>query len=54
MEENRLFNSGQHGSRFGRSCLSQLIAHFDHITRLQEIGQNVDVVYLDFAKALTG
>ena len=51
MEENRLFNSGQHGFRLGRSCLSQLIAHFDHITRLLESGQNVDVVYLDFAKA---
>ena len=35
----------------GRSCLSQLIAHFDHITRLLESGQNVEVVYLDFAKA---
>ena len=35
----------------GRSCLRQLIAHFDHITRLLESGQNVDVVYLDFAKA---
>ena len=51
MEENRLFNSGQHGFRLGRSCLSQLIAHFDHITRLLESGQNVGVVYLDFAKA---
>ena len=51
MEENRLFNSGQHGFRLRRSCLSQLIAHFDHITRLLESGQNVDVVYLDFAKA---
>ena len=51
MEENRLFNSGQHGFRLGRSCLSQLIAHFDHITRLLESGQNLDVVYLDFAKA---
>ena len=51
MEENNLFNPGQHGFRNGRSCLSQLIAHFDHITHLLETGQNVDVVYLDFAKA---
>ena len=51
MEENRLFNSGQHGFRLGRSCLSQLIAHLDHITQLLESGQNVDVVYLDFAEA---
>ena len=50
MEENQLFNSGQYGFRLGRSCLNQLIAHFDHITRLLESGQNVDVAYLDFAK----
>ena len=51
MEENELFNPGQHGFRSGRSCLSQLIAHFDHISQLLEKGHNVDVVYLDFAKA---
>ena len=47
-EENNLFNPGQHGFRLGRSCLSQLVAHYDNIMRLL---QNVDVVYLDFAKA---
>ena len=51
MEESDLFNPGQHGFRNGRSCLSQLIAHFDHVSRLLENNQNVDVVYLDFAKA---
>ena len=51
MEENNLFNPGQHGFRLGRSCLSQLIAHYDHITKLLESGQNVDVIYIDFAKA---
>ena len=51
MEENNLFNPGQHGFRLGRSCLSQLVAHYDHITHLLENGINVDVVYLDFAKA---
>ena len=51
MEDNNLFNPSQHGFRMGRSCLSQLIAHHDHISQLLEQGQNVDVVYLDFAKA---
>ena len=51
MEEHNLFNPHQHGFRGGRSCLSQLIAHYDHITWLLESGQNVDVIYLDFAKA---
>ena len=51
MEEKNLFNPGQHGFRLGRSCLGQLVAHYDNIIRLLQNGQNVDVVYLDFAKA---
>ncbi len=51
IEENDLFNANQHGFRSGRSCLSQLLAHYDLITSLLEDGHNVDVVYLDFAKA---
>ena len=51
IEENSLFNDSQHGFRSGRSCLSQLLAHYDLITSLLESGHNVDVVYLDFAKA---
>ena len=46
-----IFNPTQHGFRSGRSCLSQLIAHFDYISQQLEKGHNVDVVYLDFAKA---
>ena len=51
MEKHELFNKSQHGFRGGRSCLSQLLAHFDHITTCLEKGYGVDVVYLDFAKA---
>ena len=51
LEENSLFNSGQHGFRKGRSCLSELLAHFDEILDGLNSGANVDVVYLDFAKA---
>ena len=51
MDENNLFNDNQHGFRGARSCLSQLLTHFDHITRLLEKGKTVDVIYLDFAKA---
>ena len=51
MEMNNLFNPGQHGFRCGRSCLSQLITHYDHILDLLEQGHNVGVVYIDFAKA---
>ena len=36
MEENDLFNPTQHGFRAGRSCLCQLIAHFDYISQQLE------------------
>ena len=51
LDQNNLFNTTQHGFRKGRSCLSQLLAHYDEILSLIENGLNVDVVYLDFAKA---
>ena len=44
-------NEGQHGFRSGRSCLSQLMTHFDNIQKILEENDNVDVLYLDFAKA---
>ena len=51
LEDNSLFNPGQHGFRKGRSCLSELLAHFDEIIDGLINGANIDVVYLDFAKA---
>ena len=51
MERNRLFNPSQHGFRLGQSCLSQLISHYDCILELLANGGNVDVIYIDFAKA---
>ena len=51
MDKYELFNESNHGFRQARSCLSQLLAHYDDILDLLEQGLNVDVVYLDFAKA---
>ena len=51
MDKLDLFNSSQHGFRSGRSCLSQLLSHFDKILSYLEQGINVDTVYLDFSKA---
>ena len=51
IERNGLLNPNQHGFRAGRSCLSQLLQHYDLITELLLDGQNVDVIYLDFSKA---
>ena len=52
MEENDHFNPAQHGFLPGRSCLSQLIAHFDCVTLMLETDDYVDDIYFDFAKAL--
>ena len=50
METHGLFNPSQHGFRLGRSCLIKLIAHYDTILELLANGQNVVVIYIDFAK----
>ena len=51
LEINNLFNEGQHGFRQNRSCLSQLLVHYEGILRCIQEGNNADVIYLDFAKA---
>lgn len=51
LERTGAMNVNQHGFRNGRSCLSQLLAHYDFILHKLESGHNVDVIYLDFAKA---
>ena len=51
MERHGHFNPSQHGFRVGRSWLSQLIAHYDCILESLENSSNVDIVYIDFAKA---
>ena len=51
LEHNDMFNNSQHGFGQKRSCLSQLLSHFDKIITRLESNQNVDVIYLDFAKA---
>ena len=44
-------NPKQNGFRSGRSCLSQLLEHYNKILEELEKSNNVDVIYLDFAKA---
>ena len=51
LESNGMMDPAQHGSRQNRSCLSQLLEHYDEILQMMEGGENVDVVYTDFAKA---
>ena len=51
LEKFHLINDSQHGFRRGRSCLTNLIEFLDIVTRSVDTGDNVDIVYLDFAKA---
>ena len=51
LEKKGWLNNSQHGFRKGRSCVSQLIEHFEKVVEYLNEGFNVDVVYLDFCKA---
>ena len=51
LEQNNKMNQDQHGFRTGHSCLSQLLTHYETILEKLEYNKNVDVIYLDFAKA---
>ena len=50
MERNNLFNKSQHGFVSGRSCTTQLLEFMEEATQALDRG-DVDVIYLDFAKA---
>ena len=51
MEDNDLMNDNQHGFRKKRSCVTQLIDHVDHVLKCLNSNDEIDVVYLDYAKA---
>ena len=51
LEENDKMDPNQHGSREGRSTLSQLLEHHHEIVEILEKGENVDCIYTDFSKA---
>ena len=51
MVEKHLLTKCQHGFIKGRSCVTQLLAVLDKWTEALDMGNNMDAVYLDFAKA---
>ena len=51
LEDNNLLPPNQHGFLQGRSTLSQLLNQVETIIRTLESGQDLDSIYLDFAKA---
>ena len=51
LEMNNLICSKQHGFRSGRSCLTQLLHHFDDVFESLTNRADFDSIYLDYAKA---
>ena len=51
VENSGILNEEQHGFRAGRSCLTQLLLHYDSILESLNSGLEVDVAYIDFEKA---
>ena len=51
LESNNLLCKKQHGFRSGKSCLTQLLHHFDDIMDSLANGADTDAIYLDYAKA---
>ncbi|KAL5270097.1 hypothetical protein ACHWQZ_G000973 [Mnemiopsis leidyi] len=51
LEDNSLLTNKQHGFRSGRSCLTQMLDHFDDIYEGFTRGEDTDSIYLDYAKA---
>ena len=51
LETNSLLTEKQHGFRSSRSCLTQMLDHFDDIYEGFTRGEDTDSIYLDYAKA---
>ncbi|GAB0179468.1 mitochondrial enolase superfamily member 1 [Grus japonensis] len=49
--EEKVVRGGQHGFPKGKSCLTNLTAFYNSMTRWVDEGRAVDVVYCDFSKA---
>ena len=51
LERNNLLCQNQHGFRKSKSCLTQLLHHLDDVINSLLSGNDVDAIYLDYAKA---
>ena len=51
IERNGILADNQHGFRPGRSCLTQLLGHFDDVIQGLANNKDTDAIYLDYAKA---
>ena len=51
LETNQILIQSQHGFRKKKSTLTNLIEFYDEVTKELDLGNKVDVAYLDFQKA---
>ena len=51
IKDKRVIRGSQHGCTKGKSCLTNLVAFYEEVTRWIDDGKAVDVVYLDFSRA---
>jgi len=51
LDYNNILCHNQHGFRSGRSCLTQMLDHFDDIMQGLTNNKDTDAIYLDYAKA---
>ena len=51
LESNQILCHNQHGFRSGRSCLTQMLSHFDDVLSGLTNNLDTDAIYLDYAKA---
>ena len=52
LDVNKLINSSQHGFTKGKSCLTNFIEFYDRIFEWHDKGDSLDIIYLDFNKAM--
>ena len=51
IDKNNLIAAEQYGFRTGRSCMSQLLNHYEKLITILEESSNADALYLDMSKA---
>ena len=51
LEQNNILNPLQHGFRSGHSCITQLLTMIEELAKSLDDRKQVDVLFLDFAKA---